>query len=188
MKREYKEGFSLVEMLIAMAITGILMVALISLMGYSTRNMRQTQERVSLQEQAKDAFNHIAAYAMEATTFEWDDANKALKVTRTEVDDTADKAKTATEVDYYYWQVDDKIYFASEQALADEAGETDLEAFTPSYAAAANHLMAENVDSFSCEKKEPDTSENKARLFVTLGMASDMATYESTRDVCMRNQ
>ena len=61
MKQKSKEGFSLVEMLIALAASSIVMLAIMMIMGFCTSTMRRTQQRVDLQEQAKDAMNHISA-------------------------------------------------------------------------------------------------------------------------------
>ena len=53
MKQKSKEGFSLVEMLIALAASSIVMLAIMMIMGFCTSTMRRTQQRVDLQEQAK---------------------------------------------------------------------------------------------------------------------------------------
>ncbi len=61
MKQKSKEGFSLVEMLIALAASSIVMLAIMMIMGFCTSTMRRTQQRVDLQEQAKDAIALIEA-------------------------------------------------------------------------------------------------------------------------------
>lgn len=68
MKKLGKEGFSLVEMLIAMAITAILLSGLMLLLTYGANSVNNTQARVSLQDAAKDAVNHISTHVMEGTT------------------------------------------------------------------------------------------------------------------------
>ncbi len=60
-----KEGFSLVEMVIAMAVTVIVMAGIISLIAYSTRSMSITQARAALQDAAKDSVAHISTHVME---------------------------------------------------------------------------------------------------------------------------
>ena len=60
-----KEGFSLVEMMIAMAVSVIVITGIISLIAYSTRSMSITQARAALQDAAKDSVAHISTHVME---------------------------------------------------------------------------------------------------------------------------
>ena len=81
-KTNNREGFSLIEMIIAIAIVGIVMSAVILLISYSTNNMRRTSNTVNLQNETKDAMIHITTYLQEASDAYWDDANKALYVAK----------------------------------------------------------------------------------------------------------
>lgn len=65
MKKMNKEGFSLIELVIAMAVTVVVMSGIITLIAYSTRSMNLTQARAALQDQAKDSVNHISTRVME---------------------------------------------------------------------------------------------------------------------------
>ena len=51
-KKMNKEGFSLIELVIAMAVTVVVMSGIITLIAYSTRSMNLTQARAALQVQA----------------------------------------------------------------------------------------------------------------------------------------
>lgn len=82
MDKRIREGYSLVEMMIAMAITAIVITGLIALLSYGSRNMRITQTMTALQNQAKDASNHLSSYVMEASKTEWDDDKKVLIITK----------------------------------------------------------------------------------------------------------
>ena len=68
LKTRQKEGFSLIELMIAMAITVIVMAGIITLIAYSTRSMNLTQARAALQDQAKDSVNHISIHVMEGSS------------------------------------------------------------------------------------------------------------------------
>lgn len=68
MRKMNKEGFSLIELMIAMAISVIVMAGIITLIAYSTRSMNLTQARAALQDQAKDSVNHISTHVMEGNS------------------------------------------------------------------------------------------------------------------------
>ena len=59
MKGKVRAGYSLIELMIAMAISAIVLTAIIGLIGFATRNMRITQTSVDLQNQAKETLNHM---------------------------------------------------------------------------------------------------------------------------------
>lgn len=68
MKKTMREGFSLIELMIAMAITVVVMAGIITMIAYSTRSMSLTQARAALQDQAKDSVNHISTHVMEGSS------------------------------------------------------------------------------------------------------------------------
>ena len=188
MKQKSKEGFSLVEMLIALAASSIVMLSIMMIMGFCTSTMRRTQQRVDLQEQAKDAMNHISAYTMEADSAVWSDSAKLLTIVKKTVQNvgTAERKVSATDT-YFYWEKDGSIYFASKYDLAKEAGqESDVEHFTPSFAADKRHLMAENISSLKCEKKSVTSSSHTNRISVELEMKKDDVSYKCQRDISLR--
>ena len=73
MKGKVRAGYSLIELMISMAISAIVLTAIIGLIGFATRNMRITQTSVDLQNQAKETLNHMTTYVMEGSHVEWDD-------------------------------------------------------------------------------------------------------------------
>ena len=81
MKGKVRAGYSLIELMIAMAISAIVLTAIIGLIGFATRNMRITQTSVDLQNQAKETLNHMTTYVMEGSRVEWDDNKKRLTIT-----------------------------------------------------------------------------------------------------------
>ena len=161
MKKLNKEGFSLIELLIAISITAFMTLAIVGLLGYGSRSMSLTQAKVALQNQAKDAVNHISAYVQEASDVEWYDetgtppktvkspktTNKnALVITKTTVnnsvsstmDPTTGKAEgkpTETSTWYYYWLEGDSVYFISYDNYAAEKGIPTGPAVTPDFPA-----------------------------------------------------
>lgn len=101
-RKESREGFSLIELIIAIAIVGIVMAGIVAIIIYSTNSMRRTQSTVNLQNQAKDAITHITTHVQEGTDASWTtiDGKDALLV----VDEHTDIEGNATwsKVGCYY--------------------------------------------------------------------------------------
>ena len=55
------KGFSLVEVLIAVAVSTIVFGAITALIVFASNSSRQTNARITLQNEAKDAVNHMEA-------------------------------------------------------------------------------------------------------------------------------
>ncbi len=103
-KRSGREGFSLVEMIIAIAIIGIVMSVVVLLISYSTNNMRRTNNMVNLQNQAKDGMLHITTHLQEGSDATWVDEKKALIVARKQFNTEGDV--TGLEVSHYWMEPD----------------------------------------------------------------------------------
>ncbi len=65
------KGFTLVELLLAIAISTIVLGTLTALTVYASRSTKLTNEKITLQNEVKDAVNHIESYCMEAETASW---------------------------------------------------------------------------------------------------------------------
>lgn len=65
------KGFSLVEILIAVAVSTIVFGAITALIVFASNSSRQTNARITLQNEAKDAVNHMEAYIIEAQSVVW---------------------------------------------------------------------------------------------------------------------
>ena len=64
--------------------------------------MRRTQQRVDLQEQAKDAMNHISAYTMEADSAVWSDSAKLLTIVKKTVQNVGTAERKVSATDTYF--------------------------------------------------------------------------------------
>lgn len=194
-----KEGFSLVELMIALAMTAIVMLIVIGLMGFGVRNLTITRAEVSLQQEAEDAAKHMTSYAMEGSRIHLDTANKKLQIDK----DTVDPTGTVTATDsWLYWQVDDKIYFGK---IGTDPGVDPIASASPSTAPSAapsatpsaapstgpssidDYLLAEHVKSFSCEVVEDAVTKKKA-VRVIVNMEGSESTFDYHKQVFLRNQ
>lgn len=197
MVKKSKEGFSLVELLLAMGITAILLSGLIVLISYSTRSMRMTQARVALQDQAKDVLNHISSYVLSSgATVTWDDTNKVLTVRRENIEHAGAAASHVDSVDaYVYWVAADSegkkhLYFSEATARdsafdpKDKTQTVDASVLT----AESTCLLADDIDDFTCELKKTLDDAEKQVLHVTVKVKDEISEFDCEKDIMMRNQ
>lgn len=109
------KGFSLVELMLAIVISTIVFGVVTALIAFSSRSMRDTEARIELQNQAKDAMNHMESYALESERAYWDDSQKLLilftdeKEAKTMIKGLEDGTKTLSDIkdmtsdSYAYW-------------------------------------------------------------------------------------
>lgn len=174
-QKTIRDGYSLVEMLIASALTAIVLAGLITLLAFGTRNMNRTQTRVALQNQAKDALRHMSTYIMEGNEVKWDDATKVLTVTKSKIkeDDTVEWTDSC-----YYWKKDTAIYFGKQSAGVDPTGVLPSD---------KQHLLADNITGFVCEIKK-DEKTGKELVHVSMRLKDGDAEFACDKDIYMRNQ
>ncbi len=180
MRQLKREGFSLVEMLIVIAISSIVLAGVVTLIGFGTRNMRITQARVALQDEAKDAMTHITSYAMEATEASWSDSDEMLTIVQETVDD--DESVTSTQK-YYYFLSDGCVYFFDDSSVQYQSWWDHV-----SDSEKKKYLLLSDVTDFQCEVNENEGSE-KYTLHVTISLSDgDVAEFTCDKDITMRNQ
>lgn len=170
-----RDGYSLVELLIATAMSAIVLGGLITLLAFGTHNMNRTQTRVALQNQAKDAMRHMSTYVMEANDAVWNDEKKMLTVVNESVAEDGTVQKTEKS---YYWHTGDKIYFgkSSDGVKPEEALPTDKK-----------HLLASDIVDFQTKIQKDEKTEKKL-VHLSLSLKKEEAEFECDEDICMRNQ
>lgn len=190
MDKRKREGFSLVELLVTMAVTTIVLGGLIMIMGFAAHNMRITHAMVDLQDKAKDSTNHISTYVMESSNMEWDDHKKVLMVTKesvTHVTNAAGEYPEPLVTKCYYWQGQDAngkggIYFAREDKVKDTHDPSKV-----TLVSKPEFLLTEDVRNFSCKVNTDDVSGRKI-LQLDIKLANEDASFECKKDIYMRNQ
>lgn len=170
-----RDGYSLVELLIASAISAVVLGGLITLLAFGTSNMNRTQTRVALQNQAKDAIRHMSTYVMEADDTKWDDTKKMLTVIKNKVkeDDTVEETEKC-----FYWRSGEGIYFGKESAGVNPDGTLPSD---------TKHLLVDKITDFQC-KVEKDGKTGKKIVHLSMKLEDDSAKFECDQDVSMRNQ
>ena len=167
------KGFSLIELLIALATSAIVLTTILALWGYSTNRMAETHQKVTLQDEAKDVMNHITNVVQEGSSAEW---KKNGGVSYLVVKNDSDKA-AANRKETVYWHIGKKMYFAS-----------TTEVSLSSLSADDTHLLGENVKKFECKLLENEVSKTKY-IKVTIDMDSgDQAARGCSDNIYLRNQ
>lgn len=190
MDKRKREGYSLVELLIAMAITTIVLGGLITLLGFGARNMRITHSLVALQEKAKDATNHISTYTMESSDIAWDDTKKVLLVTKESVSQEVDAEGNYPAPDVekcFYWKGKDAngvggIYFAKWDKVKDPGDATKVNLVSK-----PEFLLVDDIQDFHCKVTADDVTGKKV-LHLEMKLANVDTEFECKKDVFMRNQ
>lgn len=193
------KGFTLVEVLLAVAISTIVFGTITTLMIYASRSSKLTNEKITLQEEVKDAMNHIESYCMEAEAASHLTIGSSevlvLYQRRADLDEVTPASGGAVQVSkikdigkpgsaeasyaYAYWWNGNDIYFGK----CSYGGDIDLNSLTTS----KEFLLANNVTGFRCDVKQNPKSK---KYSINLGIdgAINTSKYSSDRTIYIRNQ
>ena len=195
------KGFFLVEVLIAVAVSTIVFGAITALIVFASNSSRQTNARITLQNEAKDAVNHMEAYIIEAQSVVCDSTNNALVL----VKDSGDAKKVKIGNDslsnvgpivkvfntakktYTYWFDKDekKLFFGECRTLtSDQTNTVDLTSTLPKD---DMYLLADNVEEFTC-KVNKNKKSKKYTVDFKVKFKDNVSEYSLDKCVYMRNQ
>lgn len=73
MKKIDNKGFTLVELMIGIAIMSLLSISIVTFIGYGSRNYRKAQEEVTLQVEAQTIINQLSDLIIEAYNVKYQD-------------------------------------------------------------------------------------------------------------------
>lgn len=195
------KGFSLVEVLVAVAVSTIVFGAITALIVFASNSSRQTNARVALQNEAKDAVNHMEAYIIEAQSATWDSTANALVLIKDSEDakevetgnhtldtvgpkvkvfNTAKKTFT-----YWYDKTAKKLFFGECRTTAsDQTNTVDLTASLPTD---DMYLLADNVEDFSLSIEKNKVSD-KYTVNFHVQFKDNISEYSLDKCVYLRNQ
>lgn len=196
------KGFSLVEILIAVAVSTIVFGAITALIVFASNSSRETNARITLQNEAKDAVNHMEAYIIEAQSAVWDSTSDALVL----VKDSADAKEVETSNDtlsnvgskvsifntskktfiYWYDKTKKKLFFGECRTMAsDQTNTVDLT--SGALPTDDMYLLADNVDDFTCKIVKNDESD-KYTVNFNVKFKDSVSEYSLDKCVYLRNQ
>lgn len=114
MKRNNK-GFSLVELLIAMAVSSIVLTALVLLVSQSVRSYSKQTSLAQIQSDADVVLNQISKSILEADIIYIDKTDAYVKFYTKMVDDTSDPTNPKhIKWGYYYDKAEKKLYYTDD--------------------------------------------------------------------------
>ena len=102
MKSAKREAFSLIEMIIAIAIVGFVMAGVILLISYGTNSMRKTNNQLTLQNQAKDLLMHMTTHLQEASDAKFYDDGTTQVIIAAKGKDFVNSEATSVDIDLYW--------------------------------------------------------------------------------------
>lgn len=199
------KGFSLVEVLVAVAVSTIVFGAITALIVFASNSSRQTNARVALQNEAKDAVNHMEAYIIEAQSATWDSTANALVLIKDSEDakevetgnhtldtvgpkvkvfNTAKKTFT-----YWYDKTAKKLFFGECKTNASlPVGMADYRVdLTASLPTDDMYLLADNVEDFSLSIEKNKVSD-KYTVNFHVQFKDNISEYSLDKCVYLRNQ
>ena len=184
------KGFSLVELMIAIMISTIVLGSVTALIIFSSNSTRMTNAKVNLQNQAKDAFNHIESYCLEAVDASWNNSSRTLLLysNKEHAKAVSSGAVSLSEISsfdsntYAYWFAGDKIYFG-------KCSSTDPEALVDASALPSDdvYLLADKVEDFNC-KIEKNEKSGKYTIKFDIIFKDEVSEYHCEKLVYYRNQ
>ena len=185
------KGFSLVELLVAFAITAIAGVALMSFIGISFFDFKKNSNEINVQYESQLAENQIENMVLSATNgVYFDDVNKKLSLytfdfaTKTKKNKMIylDKADTDATGKLYLTEQD---YDETVKADGTDVGWTDT-----SSELFANYISDFDVKIYDKEGNivTPSSATDADRVELTLSYIADDRTYAETANITLRNQ
>lgn len=194
------KGFTLVEVLLAVAVSTIVFGALTALIIFSSRSTKLTNEKITIQEEIKDAVNHIESYCMEAETavcqqfsipgagttdalvvFQRREDIKPFSSTATNgaVTVEANQVETLSSYAYVYWFAGGRLYFGK----CSDGGNVKLTDLKQDDI----YLLADHVTDFTCSVQKNEAS-GKYTIDIKLDGSINSSEYSSSKTVYLRNQ
>lgn len=189
------KGFSLVEVLLAVAVSTIVFGAITALIVFASRSSKLTNEKITLQNEMKDAVNHIESYCMEAGKVICADGKvsdgtmtKVLIIFENKEDSAkaisgdaiqASEVKKITTPVYVYWKTSDSLYFGK----CSDGGNVDL----TSIQSQNMYLLAEHISKFEPAVNKKENS-GKYTVDIVLEGKLNSSEYKTKKNIYLRNQ
>lgn len=182
MKKTNNRGITLVELIIALAISAIVIGAVILLMSAGSRGYQSQEREVSLQIEAQSVINQIKNLVIEGNNISY--TNNQLNIHHFDTD-----ASTFDPYEVIWLDSTSSRLYLFHVTTSEE--KTQMEDEIRSRSGLEDNLLGEYVTSFavSPESLEFDRSGEKAALVtITLGMEYYDRSYDLTEDVKLRNR
>lgn len=163
-------GFSLIELIIAIALSVMVSGIIIALISVTSNSMARTKSKVALQSQANIAMNHMINMVQKASDVSFDSTHQIAIVTN--------KTKAGhDEEKVVYWEKDNGLYYACPYVDPTSVASTDL----PKY------LLANNVKNLELQT-QVNAMSGKISYTIKMNFENDKATFDINHVVVPRNR
>ncbi|MEA4946128.1 MAG: prepilin-type N-terminal cleavage/methylation domain-containing protein [Oscillospiraceae bacterium] len=165
--RNNDRGFTLVELIVSIALLGIIAVAAAGFLVTGTRTYTSVNYSVRLQYETQLAMNQIQDYVMNCSQgIAWEGSTLCIVNSDNSLQEIGLKG-------------DQKLYY-----IGNETAASDIGSITP------NDLMAENVTAFGVtfSPAATDTPQKVTTATVTLTMERGGKSYTGTQTIALRNE
>ena len=186
MKRLNNAGLSLVELLIAMAISSIVIVSLAFILTSTTRQYDYVENDTTLQSEAQIIMNHISDKALEGNNVSYDASKQLLTVYHTNLPDTpgGSAAFGRRELIWYKQDINKMYLFIADTETELTAAETVINNnMNPVF----DNLMGEYVTEFTCEGAD-ETGLTGTKVKVKIKLERNGMEYELEDEIALRNR
>lgn len=183
-KAANNKGFSLIELIISIAILGVVAVAALGFMVSGTRGFSSVSSNVSLQYKSQLAMNYIQEYVIDCNTGICFDDNTLYVLDAETVTDeeTGDDVVVYTAHVFKYVGSDKAIYYMKSIATPQATGEYS---FTVSDPDPLTDLLTDGVSSFSVAFSG---TEQVSEATVSIDFFIRNRTYSGTQTIALRNR
>lgn len=187
MKRNNK-GFTLIELIIAVAISVIVLGAASMMLGSAQKSYRIAEETINLQKESQILMERLAGFIMESNYVEIKGANVLILKTV-----PRNKNKTATDLPTGYvvpktktvviWQKGNKLYYKEDNTEDKDHEFVINTSFLDSWAIEDN-CISEYIETFTPEY----VTTKKQQVKISLLMKNGSQSYTLTDDIKIRNE
>lgn len=186
MKNDNK-GFTLVELIVSVAILAIVLAAAFGFMIAGTRSYTTVQNKIELQLRAQLALNQISQYLIDANVgVKWNDAEHRLDV----LDSGDSTVEGADCTDHVFSIVNGVLNYGSASVTPVITSAGGKKTITYTLAAAETDEVVPGADSFSVGLT-PVSGSDPQRIMtakIVLKLHKGKAVYEATKTVALRNR
>lgn len=183
MRKGNDKGFTLVELILVMAISTIIIAALIMIMSTSSMSYQSQESEISVQMEAQAVMNQITNLVIEANNISYDGSN-TLTICHLDADPgTFDRKEVI-----WFDSANRKLYLFH---IGDSSKQYDMEEAINHGTKLSDHLLGEYVTSFEVS---PDsfvydrTGKESTTLCVKVEMENGGKAYSVTGNIGLRNR
>lgn len=183
MKNSDNRGISLIELIVGMAISSIIIAAIILFMSAGSRGYQAAQSEISLQTEAQTVMNQIRECVLEGNNISYDSSKSVLTVYHSD-----GNAATTTDAMEILWfnSSDHNMYLYRTTA----AGKASVLADIQSGTVTEDNLLGEYVESFEVSGNliDDSTGGHGTTITVSLQMKYNGKEYKMAEDMKLRNR